>query len=62
VYRGGRFEQPAAESFEHEGVFVAETVTNISGGEAVTDAICERYRKLYGGLVYDVLEHFGYPN
>lgn len=24
--------------------------------------ICERYRKLYGGLVFDVLEHFGYPN
>src|SRR5215469_4753021 len=24
--------------------------------------ICERYRKLYAGLVFDVLEHLGYPN
>lgn len=24
--------------------------------------ICTRYRQLYGGLVYDVLEHLGYPN
>ncbi len=24
--------------------------------------LCKRYRSLYGGLVYDVLEHFGYPN
>jgi 4-hydroxy-4-methyl-2-oxoglutarate aldolase len=23
---------------------------------------CERYRQLYAGAIYDVLEHFGYPN
>ena len=23
---------------------------------------CERYKKLYGGVIYDVLEHFGYPD
>jgi regulator of RNase E activity RraA len=26
------------------------------------DQIVERYRKLYGGLIYDVLEHFDFPN
>ncbi len=41
---------------------MADTETNIPGGEAVTEVTCERYRRLYGGLVYDVLEHFGYPN
>jgi regulator of RNase E activity RraA len=25
-------------------------------------SICERYRKLYGGLIYDVLEHLGHPH
>ncbi len=25
-------------------------------------AICERYKNLYAGLVYDVLEHLGFPN
>ena len=24
--------------------------------------ICERYRKLYTGVVYDVLEHLGHPH
>ena len=24
--------------------------------------ICRRYERCYAGLVYDVLEHFGYPN
>lgn len=24
--------------------------------------VCERYRRLYGGVVYDVLESLGYPN
>src|SRR5215831_8658598 len=24
--------------------------------------VCERYQKLYAGLVYDVLEHLGYPH
>src|SRR5271157_1945428 len=26
------------------------------------EQICERYRQLYAGAVYDVLEHLGYPN
>lgn len=26
------------------------------------EQICERYRQLYGGLIYDVLEHLGHPN
>jgi len=26
------------------------------------EAVCARYRRLYGGLVYDVLEHLGYPH
>ncbi len=26
------------------------------------EQICERYKKLYGGVIYDVLEHFGYPD
>ncbi len=26
------------------------------------EEICARYRKLYGGVVYDVLEHRGFPN
>lgn len=26
------------------------------------ERIAERYRALYGGLVFDVLEHFGYPH
>ena len=26
------------------------------------EQICERYKKLYGGAIYDVLEHLGYPN
>ncbi len=26
------------------------------------EEICERYKSCYAGLVYDVLEHFGYPN
>ena len=26
------------------------------------EQICERYRNLYAGLIYDVLEHLGYPN
>jgi len=27
-----------------------------------TEQVCERYKKLYGGVIYDVLEHFGYPD
>lgn len=26
------------------------------------EQICNRYRKLYAGAIYDVLEHLGYPN
>lgn len=26
------------------------------------ELICERYRRCYAGLVYDILEHMGYPN
>jgi len=26
------------------------------------EEVCERYQKMYAGLVYDVLEHLGYPN
>lgn len=26
------------------------------------ESVCARYRGLYGGLIYDVLEHMGYPN
>jgi 4-hydroxy-4-methyl-2-oxoglutarate aldolase len=26
------------------------------------EQICERYKKLYGGVVYDVLDHFGFPD
>ena len=26
------------------------------------ESICERYRRCYAGLVYDVLEHLGHPN
>ncbi len=26
------------------------------------EQLCARYRALYGGLIYDVLEHMGYPN
>lgn len=33
-----------------------------NGSGADMGAICERYRKLYGGLIFDVLEHLGYPN
>lgn len=26
------------------------------------EQICSRYRKLYAGAIYDVLEHLGYPS
>src|SRR5260370_42545837 len=26
------------------------------------EQVCERYRALYAGAIYDVLEHLGYPN
>jgi 4-hydroxy-4-methyl-2-oxoglutarate aldolase len=33
-----------------------------NGGQTEMASICERYRKLYGGLIFDVLEHMGHPN
>jgi len=30
--------------------------------EVEIERICARYQKLYGGLIYDVLEHLGYPH
>ncbi len=30
--------------------------------EITVEEICERYRRLYSGVVYDVLEKLGYPN
>jgi 4-hydroxy-4-methyl-2-oxoglutarate aldolase len=30
--------------------------------DTALEGICARYRRCYAGLVYDVLEHFGYPN
>src|SRR5712692_2887456 len=27
-----------------------------------SEQTCERYKKLYAGLIFDVLEHLGYPN
>lgn len=41
----------------------SSTDTNgTSRGDSEMAAISERYRRLYGGLIYDVLEHFGYPH
>ena len=33
-----------------------------NGGQTEMASIFERYRKLYGGLIFDVLEHMGHPN
>src|SRR6266849_6457911 len=30
--------------------------------EQEMEQVCARYRNLYAGAIYDVLEHFGYPN
>lgn len=30
-------------------------------GANETELLCERYRRLYAALIYDVLEHMGYP-
>ena len=32
-----------------------------TNGDAGIDSICERYRRLYAALIYDVLEHLGHP-
>ena len=37
-----------------------DPVVPISG--KAMEAICERYQKLYAGLIFDVLEHMGLPN
>ena len=36
--------------------------TDSSSDGSGLEKICERYRHCYAELVYDVLEHFGYPN
>ncbi len=36
------------------------TQPSLNGSEL--EKICERYKRCYAGLVYDVLEHFGFPN
>jgi regulator of RNase E activity RraA len=33
-----------------------------TSGVTTMEQICERYRSLYAGLIYDVLEHMGHPN
>jgi regulator of RNase E activity RraA len=33
-----------------------------TNNDPVTEEICERYKKLYAGAVFDVLEGMGYPN
>jgi len=33
------------------------TISDVNG----TEGICERYRRLYAALIYDVLEHLGHP-
>lgn len=41
-------------------VFLASAESNYVTG--TTKEICERYKRLYAGAVYDVLEGLGYPN
>ncbi len=36
--------------------------TQLSSNGHEMESICARYRRCYAGLVYDVLEHLGYPN
>ncbi len=36
--------------------------TQPSSNGTELESICGRYRRCYAGLVYDVLEHLGYPN
>lgn len=39
------------------------TTTSTASATIVSmEEICERYKQLYGGVVYDVLENLGYPN
>lgn len=33
-----------------------------NGGAIDMEEVCQRYRRLYAALVYDVLEHLGYPS
>jgi len=37
-------------------------MTQVNEGIAAMEQIVQRYRKLYGGLVFDILEHMGFPN
>lgn len=37
-------------------------VVDAPAAQTGVEQICDRYRQLYGGLIYDVLEHFGCPN
>ena len=38
------------------------TTTNTTNSTPSMEEICERYKRLYAGAVYDVLEGLGYPN
>lgn len=37
-------------------------MSSIEAPIIATEQICERYRRLYGALIFDVLDHMGYPN
>ena len=39
-----------------------ENQLTFTGADVEMEQICDRYRSLYGGLIYDVLEHFGSPH
>jgi 4-hydroxy-4-methyl-2-oxoglutarate aldolase len=57
-------ESPAAE-LAAGGVAATPTITaSPDGSSSITEMaeLCARYKRLYAGLVFDVLEHFGYAN
>jgi regulator of RNase E activity RraA len=57
--------EPSIKSVGTPELSPATTVSTPGNGtEAPADmqAICTRYKKLYAGLVFDVLEHLGYAN
>ncbi len=35
---------------------------SVSDEQPKLELTCDRYRRLYAGVIYDVLEHLGYPN
>jgi 4-hydroxy-4-methyl-2-oxoglutarate aldolase len=41
---------------------IPSTITENAAATPTTEEICERYKQLYAGAVYDVLEEMGYPN